>query len=160
MPHRLSYEDKIELVGQEFVGLHAIYTDPLKIFRSPGVYEVNAVTNKIFRARDKKEPDYAWYVDIVRNSPSDLRNIFSLAGPEFFFVRRAGGGITEIRTSRRIRLQPRQIIKMDRSNNQGFKYYVKPNVECEVGDYILVNRKTYKVVKFKQKGMKLQLLES
>jgi len=160
LPHRLSYEDKIELVGQEFVGLHAIYTDPLKIFRSPGVYEVSAVTNKIFRARDKKEPDYAWYVDIVRNSPSDLRNIFSLAGPEFFFVRRAGGGITEIRTSRRIRLQPRQIIKMDRSNNQGFKYYVKPNVECEVGDYILVNRKTYKVVKFKQKGMKLQLLES
>jgi len=166
LPHMLSYEDKVEMVGGELVGIHAIYTDPLKVFRSPGVYEVNALTNKIFRARDKAEPDYAWYVDIVRNSPSNLQNVFSMAGPEFFFVRKAGGGVTEIRTSKRIRLQPGQIIKMDRNSKgrtvdrvaPGYKYYVKPNVECEVGDYILIGWKTYKAVKFKQKGMKLELV--
>jgi len=137
--------------------LHAIYTDPNKVFKGTAVYEVNAKTNIIFRKRDKRNPDFSWYVDIVRNSPVDLKNIFCVTNPEFYFVRRDGGGISDIRTCQTIRLENSDILRQKRKI-EGFKYYVKSGVICHVGDYVLVGKQTYKVVKFKQKGNKLQLL--
>lgn len=157
LPDRVSYEDRIDLVAGEYIGLHAIYTDPNKVFKGTAVYEVNAKTNIIFRKRDKRNPDFSWYVDIVRNSPVDLKNIFCVTNPEFYFVRRDGGGISDIRTCQTIRLKNSDILQQKRKTDC-YKYYVKSGVVCHVGDYILVGRRTYKVVKFKQKGNKLQLL--
>jgi len=58
-------------------GHHNIYTDPLKLYKGVGVYEINVATMTLWRNRPEKEhADPVWYVEAVATYPN-LNKVFS-----------------------------------------------------------------------------------
>jgi len=70
LPQRVSYEDRIERLENQLVGLHGIYLDPDKVFVGGGVYEILMKSRTLRRARGyKKECDPHWYVVSLAHPP-------------------------------------------------------------------------------------------
>jgi len=81
LPSRRSYEDLVSkhVKDGEFMlkGHHNIYTDPLKLYKGVGVYEINVATMTLWRNRPEKEhADPVWYVEAVATYPN-LNKVFS-----------------------------------------------------------------------------------
>jgi len=70
LPDRVSYEDNVEVKNDRLVGIHGNYTDPLKLYAGPGVYEINMKTLTLYKQRDKYFADPYWYVQALLNPPT------------------------------------------------------------------------------------------
>jgi len=69
LANRVSYEDNVEIKNDRLVGMHGNYTDPLKLYAGPGIYEINLITLTLFRQRDKHFADPYWYVQALLSPP-------------------------------------------------------------------------------------------
>jgi len=69
LPDRVSYEDNVEVKNDRLVGIHGNYTDPLKLYAGPGIYEINMKTLTLYKQRDKYFADPYWYVQALLNPP-------------------------------------------------------------------------------------------
>jgi len=147
MPERVSYEDHVEIYHSEdrksfvYRGYHNIYTDPKIVYKGPGIYEINYKTNTLYRFRDKKHADPAWYVDAVV-SKVDFSKILTVPLRFIEFAENANQGLGGM-----VKIESHRVSESHVLDKNNYSNYNQLSVAfpAPIGSMLLYDNKVYSV---------------